>query len=230
MAVLQNMDAGRKTGANGAVWFALVAGAVWSWASAGSIGVRLVDAQGKPVIGAVVTIQEAEVARPPAPAIDTVMDQIGLNFMPGLIVVPVGSRVAFPNSDAVSHQVYSFSPAKKFQLPLYRGKPYPPQVFDAPGVITVGCNIHDDMLGHIIVTDAPYYGVTMSDGSFNKTSLPLGRYEIKVWQPQLRDMSKPWTSKLEIRSADDRHMLELKIAAVARNDKSTAAKRGWDSY
>jgi plastocyanin len=230
MAAMQNVDAVRKTRAAGVVGWLLAGCAACSWAGAGSIGVRIVDDQGRPVAGAVVTIQELDAPRPAAPAIDAVMDQIELSFTPGLIVVPVGSRVSFPNSDTVSHQVYSFSPAKKFQLPLYRGKPYPPQVFDLPGVVTVGCNIHDDMLGHVIVTDAPYYGMTAADGIFNKSSLPVGRYELKVWQPQLRDMTRPYAAKLELRGANERHMLDLRSATTARADRPAAAKRGWDAY
>ena len=76
-------------------------------------------------------------------------------FAPDLLVIPVGSTVEFPNSDSVSHQIYSFSPAKRFQLPLYRGKPYPPVHFDQAGVVTLGCNIHDEMLAYLLVTDAP---------------------------------------------------------------------------
>ena len=78
-------------------------------------------------------------------------------FVPDLLVVPVGSTVSFPNSDSVSHQIYSFSAAKRFQLPLYRGKPYPPRLFDQAGLVMLGCNIHDWMIAYIDVTDAPFY-------------------------------------------------------------------------
>ena len=77
------------------------------------------------------------------------MDQVDRAFVPDLLVIPVGSTVEFPNSDSVSHQIYSFSPTKRFQLPLYRGKPYPPVQFDQAGIVTLGCNIHDDMLAYI---------------------------------------------------------------------------------
>ena len=83
---------------------------------------------------------------------NAIMDQVNLAFVPDVLVIPVHSSVQFPNSDAISHQVYSFSSARQFQLPLYRGKPYPPVVFDQPGVVTLGCNIHDNMLAYIVVT------------------------------------------------------------------------------
>ena len=83
-----------------------------------------------------------------------------------MLVIPVHSTVQFPNSDAISHQVYSFSSARQFQLPLYRGKPYPPVQFDQPGVVTLGCNIHDNMLAYIVVTAAPFFGRTDADGEW----------------------------------------------------------------
>jgi plastocyanin len=230
MPAFQNIDAVRKTSGYRAVLAALGAMTAGSWAGAGTLAIRVVDAQGKPISGAAVTIQDVATKRPHAAPIDAVMDQIGLAFTPSLLVVPVGSRVSFPNSDAVSHQVYSFSPAKKFQLPLYRGKPYPPQIFDNPGLVTVGCNIHDDMLGHIIVTDAPFYGLTSKDGTYSKASLSTGDYELKVWRPQTRDMTKPWTATVKIHDVDDVQTLELKSPDIVRVVQRTAAKASWDSY
>ena len=97
---------------------------------------------------------------------------VDLNFVPDVTVVPVGSSVSFPNSDDVSHQVYSFSPARRFQLPLYRGKPHAPVVFDQPGIVTLGCNIHDNMVAYIVVTPAPFYGRTDQRGGWVIPNLP----------------------------------------------------------
>ena len=102
-----------------------------------------------------------------AALVHAVMDQLDRAFVPDLLVVPVGSTVSFPNSDSVSHQIYSFSSAKRFQLPLYRGKPYPPVLFDQTGVVTLGCNIHDEMLAYLVVTDAPYFGRSDRAGSWS---------------------------------------------------------------
>src|ERR1700680_328705 len=114
--------------------------------------------------GAVVTVRPRDGApRKPAP-VHAIIDQVNRVFAPDLLVIPVGSTVEFPNSDSVSHQIYSFSSAKRFQLPLYRGKPYSPTRFDQPGVVTLGCNIHDDMLGYLFVTDAPFFGRTDPSG------------------------------------------------------------------
>jgi plastocyanin len=103
------------------------------------------------------------------------MDQRNREFVPHILVVQVGTWVDFANCDTVSQQVYSFSPAKRFQLPLYRGAVHPPVLFDQPGVVTLGCNIHDSMLGYIYVADSPWFGQTALDGRWLSGELPVGR-------------------------------------------------------
>jgi plastocyanin len=128
-----------------------------------------------------------EASHAPAAPISAILDQINLAFVPDIIVIPVGSTVEFPNSDSVSHQIYSFSPTKRFQLPLYHGKPYPPVHFDQAGVVTLGCNIHDRMVGYIYVTDATYFGRTDAHGAWSVTNVPRGIYHVSLWHPLLRD-------------------------------------------
>ena len=77
---------------------------------------------------------------------------------------PPARGISFPNSDTVRHQVYSFSPVKRLELPLYRGKPFAPQAFDVAGVVTIGCNIHDSMRAYVYVVDAQYFGRTDATG------------------------------------------------------------------
>ncbi|HET9863681.1 MAG TPA: hypothetical protein VFP37_09590, partial [Steroidobacteraceae bacterium] len=125
-----------------------------SCSQAAPLAVKVLKRDGQPLAGAVVLAQAQAPAVAPASPVKTIMDQVDLAFVPDVLVIPVHSTVQFPNSDAVAHQVYSFSSARQFQLPLYRGKPYPPVQFDQPGVVTLGCNIHDNMLGYIVVTDA----------------------------------------------------------------------------
>src|SRR6185437_13181076 len=122
-------------------------------AAAASLAITVQLPDGRPLADAVVTVQPIGKKLPPPAPVHAVMDQMNRMFAPEVIVIPVGSTVAFPNSDSVSHQIYSFSPAKRFQLPLYRGKPYPPVLFDRAGVIILGCNIHDWMIGYVDVTD-----------------------------------------------------------------------------
>lgn len=142
---------------------------------------------GRALPGAVVMLESLHPAQPPAAPVAAIMDQVNLAFVPDVLVVPVRSTVQFPNSDAVSHQVYSFSSARRFQLPLYRGKPYPPVSFEQPGVVTLGCNIHDNMLAYIVVTAAPVFGRTGSDGVFRADGAPAGRYLLRVWHPLLAE-------------------------------------------
>jgi len=155
-------------------------------ASPSTLSITLQKRDGKPLSGAVVSA-EPEGTPVSAPAVRAIMDQVNLAFVPDVLVIPVHSTVQFPNSDAVSHQVYSFSSARQFQLPLYRGKPYPPVQFDQPGVITLGCNIHDNMLGYIVVTVAPYFGRSDQRGEFSVPDLPAGRYRVRVWHPLLNE-------------------------------------------
>jgi plastocyanin len=170
---------------------ALAAGVLCALAStlaaAAPLSVTVHKRDGRALPGAVVTIEALDSSLPPAAPLATIMDQVQLAFVPDVLVVPVRSTVQFPNSDAVSHQVYSFSSARRFQLPLYRGKPYPPVTFDQPGIVTLGCNIHDNMLAYIVVTAAPFFGRTGDDGGFRADNVPPGRYLVHVWHPLLNE-------------------------------------------
>ena len=177
-----------------------------------AISVRLPD--GHPLVDAVVTVQPVGKKLPPPAPLHAVMDQMNRMFMPEVVVVPVGSTVSFPNSDSVSHQIYSFSAAKRFQLPLYRGKPYPPVPFEQAGIVILGCNIHDWMIGYIDVTDAPFYGTTDKQGAWS-AQLPAGRYQIAVWHPRMREETPTLTRELSI-DAGDRADLTLQLTKPLR--------------
>jgi hypothetical protein len=105
--------------------------------------------------------------------------------VPEVLVVQTGTAVNFPNSDQVRHQVYSFSDAKKFQLALYAGRAHEPVVFDRAVLVTLGCNIHDSMVGYIVVTDSPWYGRTGADGTLRLQNLAPGEYTVRIWHPRL---------------------------------------------
>ena len=115
------------------------------------------------------------------------MDQRNLMFVPDVLVVQTGTAVDFPNSDQVRHQVYSFSPAKPFQLALYAGRAHAPVVFEHAGLVTVGCNIHDSMLGYIWVTDSPWFGRTGANGTLQLRDLTSGDYTVRVWHSRLSE-------------------------------------------
>jgi plastocyanin len=200
------------------------------WALAGELAIRVVANDGAPMPGAVVEIRNLTSQLRPAAPIDSRMDQVDLAFAPAVLVVPVGSRIAFPNSDVVSHQVYSFSPAKRFQLPLYRGKPYPPVTFDVPGIVTLGCNIHDSMLGYVLVTDAPYYGQTSTAGAWSSAALPPGSYAVSIWHPRLRNPGKPIVQNVNVAATDTGSELLLRVSEPLRPERMTAKRNGWDGY
>jgi plastocyanin len=141
----------------------------------------------RPLAGAVITLEPESANAPSAAPLAAIMDQVDLAFVPDVLVIPVHSSVQFPNSDAIGHQVYSFSSSKSFQLPLYRGRPYPPVVFDQPGVVTLGCNIHDNMVAYILVTRASHFGRTSAEGAWTANNLPPGRYLLRLWHPLLNE-------------------------------------------
>jgi hypothetical protein len=114
------------------------------------------------------------------------MDQQNKEFVPLVLPVAVGTAVTFPNRDNIRHHVYSFSPAKRFELPLYSGTPAAPVVFDRPGSVVLGCNIHDWMVGYVYVLPTPYFARTAEDGKARIADVPAGAYEARVWHPRLR--------------------------------------------
>ena len=100
--------------------------------------------------------------------------------------VRTGTAVSFPNNDDIRHHVYSFSEAKKFELPLYKGVPAEPVVFDQAGTVVLGCNIHDWMLAYVYVVDTPWRLVTDEKGAGVLDDLPAGRYRVDVLHPRLK--------------------------------------------
>lgn len=154
-------------------------------ASAATLTVDVRNARGTPLKDAVVYATPE--GRPSPPARRTaVMDQKNRTFVPHVLAIQTGTSVKFPNSDDIRHQVYSFSTAKTFQLPLYTGTPSTPVVFDKPGVASLGCNIHDRMSAYIVVVDTPHFAATGKSGRVKLADLPAGKYVVQVWHPELR--------------------------------------------
>lgn len=202
---------------------ALLCGATAN-ASGASLVVHVLQRNGKPLPGAVVTAEPESSPSPAAPPVKAIMDQVDLAFLPDVLVIPVHSTVQFPNSDAVGHQVYSFSSARQFQLPLYRGKPYPPVQFDQPGVVTLGCNIHDNMLGYIVVTAAPWFGRTDAHGAWQGRELPAGKLRVRVWHPLLNEPQELARS-VELNGDGS---VELQLAKPLRPAPLSGRPRSWD--
>jgi plastocyanin len=164
-------------------------------AQTAEIAAKVTDDQERPVADAVVIAVPTEGGiRTPARSREGVIDQVNQEFTPKVTAIVVGTAVRFPNHDNIRHQVYSFSPAKRFELPLYAGVPAEAVVFDKPGVVVLGCNIHDWMIGYVYVSESPYFAKTRADGTALIADLPLHAYAVRVWHPQL-DASEESTRK-----------------------------------
>jgi plastocyanin len=143
------------------------------------------DDRGKPIGDVIVSLTPPGPTPGPRPA-PAVLDQQNKEFVPQVLAVHVGTSVAFPNRDNIRHHVYSFSTAKRFELPLYIGTPAAPVVFDKPGVVVLGCNIHDWMVGYVYVLATPYFAKTAEDGKARLADVPPGAYEARVWHPRMK--------------------------------------------
>ncbi len=155
--------------------------------------IRLLDARGAPVVGAVVWFGGGF---PPVDgsASQAVIEQVDKAFIPQTTVIRAGTRVQFPNRDAVSHHVYSFARPNAFELPLYDRGEAPSVRFEHAGVATLGCNIHDQMVGYLVVVDSPHYGITDEEGYAQLDTLVPADGEVSVWSPRL-DPTRPVTAR-----------------------------------
>lgn len=176
------------------------------------IQVRATD--GAPVANAVVTLTPLSGAatEPDAAQPQLTMVQHDLTFDPHVLVAPMGSDVAFPNQDDVRHHVYSFSDAKTFELRLYGGETEHVVHFDRPGVVPLGCNIHDNMIAFIYVADTPYAARTDAEGRVRFDGAPAGDYALTVWHELLRsdEVAESWLTIAEDAGASETVTVELR--------------------
>ena len=167
-------------------------------AGAASIEVRVLDAARQPVpdVAVFATPSTGPVEAKGARA---EVEQVDREFMPHVTVIQTGTQVSFPNRDPILHHVYSFSQAKTFEIKLYTGKSPREEMFDKPGVVTLGCNIHDWMIGYIVVVSTPHFAKTDATGVARLRDVPAGGYELAAWHPQQR--SSPAPQKLTLEAA-----------------------------
>jgi plastocyanin len=187
-----------------------------SMAHAASLEVRVRDASGAPVADAAVY------AVPPTGASETrgaravAIEQIDREFVPRVTVIQAGTPVVFPNRDPILHHVYSFSPAKPFEIKLYTGKSPAEIVFDKAGVVTLGCNIHDWMIGYVVVVPTPHFGRSDASGVVTLRDLPAGTYEVRAWHPFQRAPAPPQSAALDAKAAAE---VEFAIDTVPRKPR-----------
>ncbi|WNO03666.1 methylamine utilization protein [Rhodoferax mekongensis] len=166
--------------------FLLLAGlaSVGLSASAAGLQVQVQDKNGKPLPNAVVFLESADAKSASKPLKGIEVVQAAKQFSPAVTVVTTGTSILFPNNDTVRHHVYSFSPAKTFDLKLYAGVPANPVVFDKSGIAVLGCNIHDNMVAWVVVVDTPYFGKTDAQGHLT-IDAPAGSYKLRTWHASL---------------------------------------------
>lgn len=174
-----------------------------------STQITVTDKDGKPLANAVVFLDSpaAKSAAKPLSGIEVI--QIGKQFSPQIAVVTPNTAVLFPNKDTVRHHVYSFSPAKKFELKLYTGVHTAPVVFDKPGVAVLGCNIHDNMVAWVLIVETPYFGVTDGRGRLTLDA-PAGNYQLKAWHSTVIPGAPLSEQPVKITPGND--MLNVKVA------------------
>ena len=197
---------------------------------AATLEVSVTDEDGKPVGHVAVYVTAVNAAPAALRAPTAVMDQRDKQFAPHMLVVQTGTSVQFPNHDDVSHHVYSFSKAKPFELGLYKGQAYPPVVFDVPGTVVIGCNIHDGMLGYIKVVDTPYFALTSDEGVALVDGLPDAEYTLEVWTPRLRENALPAPQPLVVTAGQAQPIAVQLTGRLAPEHSHGKSSLSWDRY
>lgn len=170
-------------------------------AAAAPLEVTVADAAGRPLADAVVFVESAAARAAARPLAGIEIGQAQRRFVPAVSIVTVGTAVDFPNRDMVRHHVYSFSPAKRFELKLYVGKPEAPVVFDRPGIAVLGCNVHDDMAAWIVIVDTPWFARTDAQGRARLPDVPAGRHQLRTWHADFAVGAPALSQPLEMGSA-----------------------------
>jgi len=179
-------------------------------AQAAPVDVRVTDGAGKPLAGAVVFLESREAREQVRPMSGAEIAQADRQFVPAVSVVTVGTAVNFPNRDTVRHHVYSFSPAKRFEIKLYVGTPAQPVVFDQAGIAVLGCNIHDQMAAWVVIVDTPWHGRSDADGRVLLPAVPPGAYRLRTWHAALPVGAVPADQALRVDAAGARVAVQLK--------------------
>lgn len=181
-----------------------------SVAQASALTVEVTDNQGKLLKNAVVYLESKNTSSNKNNSLVEI-EQKDKQFNPLVTVVQTGTSVNFPNHDRVRHHVYSFSPAKKFELKLYSGIPANPVLFDKAGTVVLGCNIHDNMLAFVYVVNTPYFAQTDANGIAKLVNIPDGHYQLKVWHYALKSENVPASQEIDINPKLNKLSVKLTI-------------------
>lgn len=181
-----------------------------------SIAIQVADTSGHPLPDAVVYAEPLSGQNVPKRLTPAEIEQKGRKFLPLVTVVQTGTNISFPNNDTVRHHVYSFSPAKTFELKLYSGKPSTPQTFDKPGTVVLGCNIHDQMIAYVQVVDTPYFAKTDAAGKAVLDGVVPGKYALKAWHYGLPPGASASEQGLTVGAGDMQANFSLNARPVSR--------------
>lgn len=197
--------------------------AVCNRAVAGDFRVTVTNTSGEPLEHAIVTLTpKFSLQNKPVMGPDAVMRQQNTLFAPFVLPVQVGTSVSFPNLDESRHHVYSFSKAKRFELRLY-GKDETNSIsFEQPGVVALGCNIHDNMLAYVYVTEAPIFLKTDTTGGVLFEGLEVGAYEVEAWHPGVRKKGSPKPATIMIANVNDGYEIALQMRRVWGEQRAPA--------
>ncbi len=176
---------------------------------AASLEAHVSTPAGMPVEDSAVVIEPVSGAAPRQQKTATIAQQ-DREFIPYVTIVQTGTAINFPNHDPFKHHVYSFSPARTFEIKLYAGKPAQPVVFDKPGEVDIGCNIHDWMEAYVLVVDTPYFAKTDRNGRAVIAHVPSGRYRLRLWHP--RQKAAPPLREIELGAAAAKLDLAIDVA------------------
>jgi plastocyanin len=183
---------------------------------AANVSVQFTDAAGHALTDAVAMLEPVGTPMPAKPMAGVQIAQKDLTFNPAVTVVTVGTPVTFPNQDTVKHHVYSYSPAKTFQIKLYAGVPHTPIVFDKPGVAVLGCNIHDSMIAWVVVTDTPLWARSSAAGLARVADVPPGNYQLHVWHSSLAETTPAQLLPITVGAADVEQRVRLVAGGIAK--------------
>jgi len=187
---------------------------------AGDLSFIVTDSKGKIAPNAVITLRPLiETDWSDLPIEVSVMKQKLAMFTPFVLAVRANTPVSFPNLDQFRHQVYSFSKAKQFKLRLYGMDESKKVTFDKAGVVALGCNIHDNMLAYIYVTDNPYFTQTNEEGEAVLEDVRSGEYELTVWHPDQKKRKVSYKANLIVGKEIDRHSISIKMRSIRRVQK-----------
>ncbi|PRC95243.1 methylamine utilization protein [Solimicrobium silvestre] len=178
---------------------------------AATLSVQVTDSLGAPLEDVVVYAEPVSGEKLPKSVRAVEIAQKHRQFVPLVTVVQAGTEISFPNLDTVKHHVYSFSPTKYFDLPLYSGMAAKPQLFDLPGTVVLGCNIHDKMVAYVQVVNTPYFAKTDATGKVKLNGIIPGKYQLKAWHFMLPPLAQVVTQPINIVGDENTASFKLNV-------------------